>query len=403
MRRAGAVSVLWAMIVALLCIVLVSLPGPAGAQANGAPEFEQGSQAPELQAQATPAAGPLSGTEVTTRDRNGDGFVDLILIPREDCTAREGASLVLEDDDGTQADFVDNDGDDSAADPNNGDENVQITNPRGGLRVTPSPDDGSIEAQLIRGGDGTFDNGGLTVVTSTGITCEDDADPGPDPNPNPIDPPGRQPPLLPPEAPAGCESPDEVRSIGPRGDDSTTRFGVDTRRFAVSYAFGFEDDPPTNTQSADLRVLAQGGDTVGDVVRVQDDDSGSFILGGGPGTFRLRVEVDPDQGVRYAARVFECSEADDGNGNSGGNNGDLNCDDFDSQADAQAVLDDDAADPNNLDADDDGIACEDFPYGQVMGGGGGGELPQTGGPPLLPIAAGILLATLALALRSGRS
>lgn len=39
---------------------------------------------------------------------------------------------------------------------------------------------------------------------------------------------------------------------------------------------------------------------------------------------------------------------------------DLNCDDFDSQADAQATLDADPSDPNNLDADDDGLACEDF-------------------------------------------
>ena len=39
---------------------------------------------------------------------------------------------------------------------------------------------------------------------------------------------------------------------------------------------------------------------------------------------------------------------------------DLNCDDFSSQEEAQAELESDPSDPNNLDADDDGIACEDF-------------------------------------------
>lgn len=41
----------------------------------------------------------------------------------------------------------------------------------------------------------------------------------------------------------------------------------------------------------------------------------------------------------------------------------LNCDDFDSQEEAQASFDADTSDPNNLDADDDLEACEDFDYG----------------------------------------
>ena len=38
--------------------------------------------------------------------------------------------------------------------------------------------------------------------------------------------------------------------------------------------------------------------------------------------------------------------------------GDLNCSDFGSQAEAQAVLDQDPSDPHGLDGDNDGIACE---------------------------------------------
>jgi hypothetical protein len=43
--------------------------------------------------------------------------------------------------------------------------------------------------------------------------------------------------------------------------------------------------------------------------------------------------------------------------------GDRDCRDFGSQADAQAALNADPSDPNRLDADADGEACEEFSYG----------------------------------------
>jgi hypothetical protein len=63
--------------------------------------------------------------------------------------------------------------------------------------------------------------------------------------------------------------------------------------------------------------------------------------------------------------------------------GDLNCADFATQAEAQAVLDADPSDPNNLDADNDGVACEDLPGGTgdgiTVGGGtsAGGQYDDT--------------------------
>lgn len=61
---------------------------------------------------------------------------------------------------------------------------------------------------------------------------------------------------------------------------------------------------------------------------------------------------------------------------------DLDCSDFTARAEAQAEYDRDTTDPHNLDADNDGQACE--------GGGGtdvAGELPQTTGSKLFPIIA----------------
>lgn len=73
----------------------------------------------------------------------------------------------------------------------------------------------------------------------------------------------------------------------------------------------------------------------------------------------------------------------------------FDCADFDTQAEAQAEYDSDPSDPSGLDADSDGIACEE------LGGGGGGSggsagqyqyddtLFESGGPgdgplPLMP-------------------
>jgi hypothetical protein len=84
-------------------------------------------------------------------------------------------------------------------------------------------------------------------------------------------------------------------------------------------------------------------------------------------------------------------EADDGNdgdsdskkGDDKDDHGDRDCADFDSQADAQAAFEENSADdPEQLDADDDGVACEDHfgtedqqvavhPKGGVATGGSG--------------------------------
>src|SRR5215218_5141665 len=52
---------------------------------------------------------------------------------------------------------------------------------------------------------------------------------------------------------------------------------------------------------------------------------------------------------------------------------DLDCADFDTQQEAQAELNQDPSDPNGLDADDDGIACEELSDDEGGGGGGPGE------------------------------
>ena len=74
----------------------------------------------------------------------------------------------------------------------------------------------------------------------------------------------------------------------------------------------------------------------------------------------------------------------DGNGGSGGGDGgDLDCADFATQRQAQAVLERNSGDPNNLDADNDGVACDDLVPGEGPEAPPGvdqygGRVPSTG-------------------------
>jgi hypothetical protein len=71
---------------------------------------------------------------------------------------------------------------------------------------------------------------------------------------------------------------------------------------------------------------------------------------------------------------------------------DQNCADFGSQADAQAHLSADTSDPDRLDADNDGKACEDFAFPEA-GGDRQTALPLTGARtvPLASVGAGLLM------------
>jgi len=95
------------------------------------------------------------------------------------------------------------------------------------------------------------------------------------------------------------------------------------------------------------------------------------------------------RGIWGLPKVQQCELADRGNGIGEGSPGcqgqvprpapdpgvDKDCQDFRSQAVAQAELERDPSDPHDLDGDGDGEACETYPYGD--GGGspdGGGDL-----------------------------
>jgi hypothetical protein len=124
-------------------------------------EFADGDQAAQAQA-ASEQPGPLAGTEVEALDADQDQRVEVVTIPRTDCTFEEGASFVLQDGDGTQADFIDG-------------VNIVMSEVDGGLEaVSQDADQGANIVPLNERGGSDDDLGttGLVIVTSTDISCE---------------------------------------------------------------------------------------------------------------------------------------------------------------------------------------------------------------------------------------
>src|SRR5918995_2343798 len=86
----------------------------------------------------------------------------------------------------------------------------------------------------------------------------------------------------------------------------------------------------------------------------------------------LETDLSDPNGLDADNDGIACEELAGGGG--GGGDGELDCADFATQQEAQAELERDPSDPNNLDGDGDGEACETYPYGESGGTGGGGDL-----------------------------
>jgi len=152
----------------------------------------------------------LAGTEVETFSTVPDPEVETIIIPRADCTFEQGASFVLQDDDGTQADFIDN-------------VNVRIkmSEVDGGLEVvsTRPGRDANIVPLNERGGDKVLDTGGLVIVTSTGIGCEASSPPPSSPPPSSPPPSSPPPSSSPPSSSPPSSPPADNSSPAPEPQD----------------------------------------------------------------------------------------------------------------------------------------------------------------------------------------
>jgi hypothetical protein len=150
MRRAASLT---GTVFVLICIVVVLVALPAGAQDSG----------------GIPPGTAANG--VDTDDNNSPP--DVILVEADTCTVSPGASITLEDGDGTQAIFTD------------GEREITISDENGSPKIEGPVDDYVGDHATFPDTDTAFEtDGDYTVVSSTGITCEggdaaDDATPPP--------------------------------------------------------------------------------------------------------------------------------------------------------------------------------------------------------------------------------
>ena len=151
MRRAAS---LMGAVFVLICIVVVLVALPAGAQDSG----------------GIPPGTAANGVDTD----NNNSPPDVILVEADTCTVSPGASITLEDGDGTQAIFTD------------GEREITISDENGSPKIEGPVDDYVGDHATFPDTDTAFEtDGDYTVVSSTGITCEggdaadDDATPPP--------------------------------------------------------------------------------------------------------------------------------------------------------------------------------------------------------------------------------
>ena len=274
--------------------------------------------------------GPLPGTPAQgTNPDSPSSPPDLVTIAAQGCTVSEGASITLEDGDGTQAQFVD------------GQLDIEITSTSDQISIV-GPADDYIGDHAVSSSDPGFDSAGdYAVVTTAGIACQ-----------------GASPP---------------------------------------------PSEPPTTTADLDCADFATQQEAQAELERDPSDPN------------NLDADGDGEACVTYPYN---------GGGGGEGGGGDLNCADFATHGEAQREFAKDHTDPNNLDADNDGIACEELigegrdgptPVGEqyepktppgpvdrpegVIPRTNVRRVPPTGGPPYLALGALVLLG---VALIAGR-
>ena len=138
MRRVVSLS---GAVLALLCIVLILFAFPAGAQDSG----------------GIPPGTAANGVDTD----NNNSPPDVIMVAADDCAVSSGASITLEDGDGTRAIFTDQE------------RGITITASGGHPRIEGPVGDFIGDHATFPDTDTSFDtDGDYSVVSSTGITCE---------------------------------------------------------------------------------------------------------------------------------------------------------------------------------------------------------------------------------------
>lgn len=247
--------------------------------------------------------GPLVGTPVETLSTEDDGdedFVEIILIRRPDCVAEEGASFLLEDEDGTQATFIDNrnriDADDDLGDP----VNVQVRETGVGFRVKSDRPGNDIVPINERGSDRELDTGGLKIATSTGIVCEQEEEPEEEEPGNGEGQDEESGSVLSGAENGNCSGATVVETLSGTGDQQSARFGVAGSSFRVTSEVEVTERPILYS----VTVNDENGDFVTSISQEREGTNSSFVNAGAGEYFLDIISL----GVDYDITVEDCRE-----------------------------------------------------------------------------------------------
>src|SRR5215203_2180783 len=99
-----------------------------------------------------------------------------------------------------------------------------------------------------------------------------------------------------------CQNPQEVLTVGPTTENTRTPFRTTGNVFRVSYDVAFNDRQAFN--AADIDIEDRFG--LVDFVNLSEDETNSFIVTEGAGSYDLVVQIDPPNGATYTVTVEDC-------------------------------------------------------------------------------------------------
>src|SRR5215203_5417531 len=101
-----------------------------------------------------------------------------------------------------------------------------------------------------------------------------------------------------------CQNPQEVLTVGPTTENTRTPFTTTGNVFRVSYDVAF-NNPQAFSNSAHINIEERLG--LVEYAIVTEDETNSFIVTEGAGSYDLVVEIDPPNGGTYTVTVEDCS------------------------------------------------------------------------------------------------
>jgi hypothetical protein len=273
---------------------------------------------------------PLTGTPAQGSNPDSPSSPpDVVTIAAQGCTVSEGASITLEDPDGTQAQFVD------------GQLDIEVTSTGGQITIV-GPNDDYIGDHAVSSSDPGFDTAGdYTVVTTTGIACEggnlSQGSPEASASPGASSPPSSAPASAPASdsasAPAGtppgdsgsapdsapgsasnlegqnapgpdseCPGARVVNRTGGNGNKQSPVFNVSGESFRVTTTL---DTNSPRFLGFDVFVYKGGGQLVTAIGR-ESPGTDSSIVNAGPGAFYLDIL---SANTKYFVTVEDCGGA----------------------------------------------------------------------------------------------